>query len=101
MNRSKYVVIIPALNEAKSIAAVISHIPAPFRQFVIVSDIGSTDGTAEIAQSLGAEVVKCSTLGYRAACLEGISHAQRLSPEVIIFLDGAAQLRLRVIKKKG
>ena len=88
MNRNKYVVIIPALNEADSIAAVISGIPAQFRGFVIVSDNGSTDGTAEIAESLGAEVVKCPTRGYGAACLAGISRAQRSSPEVFIFLDG-------------
>lgn len=88
MIKSKYVVIIPALNEAESIAEVISHIPAPFRQFVIVSDNGSTDGTAEIAQATGAEVVKCPTRGYGAACLAGISRARELSPEIIIFLDG-------------
>ncbi len=48
--------VIPAFNEARSIATVVSGI-CPSVDRVIVVDDGSTDGTAERARAAGADVV--------------------------------------------
>lgn len=87
-NDLKTVVIIPAFNEAASIAEVINHIPKPFRDHVIVSDNGSTDGTNQIAKKLGAHVTFAPQRGYGSACLSGIAYAKQFHPDIYIFLDG-------------
>lgn len=43
---------------------------------VLISDNGSTDGSQEIAASLGARVVHCPTRGYGAALQYGIQQAK-------------------------
>lgn len=83
----KFAVIIPALNEARSISEVIKRIPDPFRELIIVADNGSSDGTSEIATKLGAHVVAAPERGYGAACLSGIAYAQQSKPDIYIFLD--------------
>jgi cellulose synthase/poly-beta-1,6-N-acetylglucosamine synthase-like glycosyltransferase len=83
----KTVVVIPALNEAGSIGQVLSHIPAVFRENVIVADNGSVDKTAEIAKKQGAIVVHAHRRGYGSACLAGIERARALNPDIYIFLD--------------
>ena len=84
----KTVVIIPAYNEAGSIAEVINHIPATFREHVIVVDNCSTDETGLIARELGAHVTIALKRGYGSACLAGIKLARQFNPDVYIFLDG-------------
>ena len=107
-NSQKYVVIIPALNEAKSIGQVISHIPPAYRENVIVVDNGSSDDTAKIAQNSGALVVFERKRGYGAACLAGIRQAKKLSPDIYIFLDadfsddpGDMKLLVDTLKEKN
>ena len=53
----KVSVIIPVLNEEKSIASVLAEIAPDLVSEIIVVDNGSTDRTAEIASSHGARVV--------------------------------------------
>jgi glycosyltransferase involved in cell wall biosynthesis len=77
-------VIIPTLNEAGSIGAVIREIPSDIAQEVIVADGGSTDGTQDIARLAGARVIDAGR-GYGRACQAGLDAAR--SP-VIAFLDG-------------
>lgn len=79
-------VIIPALNEARSIGEVVRALPRPLVRSVIVVDNGSTDGTAERARDAGAEVVVEPHRGYGSACLSGI---RSLPPDtdVVVFLD--------------
>ncbi len=78
-------VIIPALNEERSIGAVITAIPEWVDE-IIVADNGSTDRTAEIARMLGARVVTVAKRGYGSACLAGISALRK--SDVVVFLDG-------------
>lgn len=74
-------ILMPCLNEAETIATCINKA----RKFldrtgvsgeVLVADNGSTDGSQQIAQSLGARVVNVSRRGYGAALLGGISKAR-------------------------
>lgn len=82
--------IIPALNEAKSIGLVIEAIPTQLVRHVIVGDNGSTDNTAQIAFDKGAIVVHAQQKGYGTACLAGMAYIQNLSikPAIVVFLDG-------------
>jgi glycosyltransferase involved in cell wall biosynthesis len=82
------VVIIPALNEESSIGRVLEEIPSQLVSAVVVVDNGSTDQTANRARALGATVVEEPERGYGAACLRGISEAERLNPDILVFIDG-------------
>jgi len=82
------VVVIPALNEEGSIAAVIQSISRQIVREIIVVDNGSVDRTARLAQEAGAVVLHETRKGYGYACLLGIAHALRNNPDVIVFLDG-------------
>ncbi len=79
-------VIIPALNEEQSIAAVIREIPRDRIHEIIVVDNGSTDRTAEIAADHGCKVVHELRRGYGFACLKGIASLDQ--PDIVVFLDG-------------
>jgi glycosyltransferase involved in cell wall biosynthesis len=80
-----YALIIPALNEAESIGLVLNRLPSGLFSQVIVVDNGSDDGTSEVAQAAGAEVVREPRRGYGQACLAGLGH---LAPLVRLFEDG-------------
>jgi glycosyltransferase involved in cell wall biosynthesis len=79
-------VIIPALNEEKSIGAVLAALPMEAIAEVIVVDNNSTDNTAIIARQAGATVIRQSERGYGAACLAGIA-AVHPRTDIIVFLD--------------
>ncbi len=78
-------VIIPALDEAGSIVAVLQAIPAGVADDVIVVDNGSTDDTAQRARGAGARVVRENRRGYGFACAAGVAAA---SSEILVFMDG-------------
>jgi len=79
-------VIIPALNEAKSIGSVVASMPWAKIAECIVVDNGSTDGTGAIAAAAGARVVT-SPRGYGAAMSAGV-RAALASSEIFVFMDG-------------
>jgi glycosyltransferase involved in cell wall biosynthesis len=79
-------VVIPTYNEAQAIGLVLRDIPAELVEQVIVVDSNSTDGTAEIARKMGAEVLHEPRRGYGRACLTGLAAAN--APDVVLFLDG-------------
>jgi glycosyltransferase involved in cell wall biosynthesis len=92
----KLVVIIPALNEAKTIGSVISAIPAPISGItavkVVVVDDGSTDETKEIAQHHGAQVIRHKTPhGVGGAFHTGLSEALRQGADIIVNVDADGQ----------
>ncbi len=84
----KTVVIIPVLNEEKSIGKVIADLPVESYVRVIAVDNGSSDNTAQVAEQAGAMVVKEPRRGYGWACLAGMAAAAELEPDVIAFIDG-------------
>lgn len=79
-------VIIPTRNEAQAIGRVIGDLPADLVTEVIVVDNNSTDGTAEIAARMGAQVITEPRRGYGQACLTGLASAN--APDIVVFLDG-------------
>jgi glycosyltransferase involved in cell wall biosynthesis len=71
-------VVIPCLNEAKSIGICVAKALDAFkaagsRGEVVVADNGSTDGSIEIAEKLGARVVAVPARGYGSALRAGIA----------------------------
>ena len=79
-------VIIPTRNEAAAIGRVLADLPTDLVSEVLVVDSNSTDGTPEIAASLGARVIREPFGGYGRACLTGLAAAS--TPDVVVFLDG-------------
>ena len=70
-------ILMPCLDEAETIAACIGKAESFLRRTgtageVLIADNGSTDGSQEIARSLGARVVQVPAAGYGAALLGGI-----------------------------
>ena len=84
---NKISVIIPALNEEKSISKVISSIPKYVSEIIVV-DNGSTDKTSKIAKSKGALILFESKKGYGHACIKAIEFLKFNPPNIIVFLDG-------------
>ena len=82
-------VIIPAYNEAASIALVIADIPPIVSEIIVVSN-NSTDGTVIEAQQAGATVLQESQRGYGYACLKGMQYLSEKieKPDIVVFLDG-------------
>ena len=80
-------IIIPALNEERSLGYVIKSIPKIYREVVVV-DNGSSDKTSKVAFENGAKVITEKNKGYGFACLKGIDYLKENPPDIIVFLDG-------------
>ncbi|WP_375474715.1 glycosyltransferase family 2 protein [uncultured Jatrophihabitans sp.] len=80
-------IVLPCLNEALALPWVLARIPEGARAIVV--DNGSTDGSAELAEQLGATVVRAQTLGYGAACHAGLLAA---TAEFVAVCDCDASL---------
>ncbi len=82
-------VIIPAYNEADSIAKVINDIPKIVNEIIVVNN-NSSDKTEENAKKAGATVLTEKNKGYGFACLKGLEYIanEPEKPNIIVFLDG-------------
>ena len=74
-------ILMPCLNESETLATCIMKAKAYLERSggdgeVLIADHGSTDGSLEIARSLGARVVDVAQKGYGAALLGGIAAAR-------------------------
>ena len=82
-------VIIPAFNEADSIAHVINELPKSVSEIIVVNN-NSSDDTAKNAEIAGATVLTELRKGYGYACLKGLEYVASKSkqPDIIVFIDG-------------
>jgi glycosyltransferase involved in cell wall biosynthesis len=74
-------ILMPCLNEARTLAACIKKAQLFLKLQgvsgeIVVADNGSTDGSIEIAEKLSARVVRIPTRGYGAALVAGIEAAR-------------------------
>jgi len=86
------IVIVPALNEQETVAAVIADIRRDLGADVLVVDDGSTDRTAEIARRSGASVVRHPfNLGVGAALRTGFRFAEAHGYQIAMQIDADGQ----------
>jgi glycosyltransferase involved in cell wall biosynthesis len=87
----KTAVIVPAFNEHRHIADVITQVKT-FNSQVIVVDDGSRDGTAAVAEKTGVVVLKHAiNLGKGAALRTGSEYALQKGAEILIYIDSDGQ----------
>jgi len=77
-------VIIPCLNEEQGIGKILQAMPE-FVDEVIVVDNNSTDRTAQVAQDLGAKVIREEVRGYGRSYKRGFAAA---TGDLMVTLDG-------------
>lgn len=94
-SKNKVSLIIPAFNEAISIAAVISSFQGKVDEIVVVNN-NDTDGTGEIAASLGARVLNGSYKGYGDALKHGMDNA---SGDIFILAEADGSFFARDLNK--
>jgi glycosyltransferase involved in cell wall biosynthesis len=82
---TRVALIIPTLNEADAIAAVIAEVSPASVDEIIVADGGSSDATCARAAAAGARIVHAGR-GYGRACLAGALAA--VDAEIVVFMDG-------------
>lgn len=80
-------VVLPCLDEAGALPWVLGRMPSWAR--AIVADNGSSDGSPEIARSLGATLIDVRQRGYGAACHAGLEAA---TADIVAFMDADASL---------
>lgn len=84
--RHTYALIIPTLNEAENLGALLRQIPHMMFSQILVVDNGSTDSSAEVAVAGGAQVVHEPQRGYGQACASGVRNLQPCIT-AIAFMD--------------
>lgn len=92
----RVLVAVPALNEEKTIQAVVSGIPRTIpgaeRIDVVVIDDGSTDSTADLALQAGARVIRhAGNRGLGAAFRSALSIARENGYDILVTIDGDGQ----------
>jgi len=101
----KLVIQVPCFNEAETLPGTLSELPREVDGFdlveVVIVDDGSSDGTAEVAESLGvAEVTRLvQNRGLAAAFRAGLETGLRRGADVIVNTDADNQYQAADIPK--
>jgi dolichol-phosphate mannosyltransferase len=83
------IAIVPVFNEEAKIGKVVGRMPRQVVDEVLVVDDGSTDHSAEVARSFGAQVISMgATLGVGAALLAGYEYAVQRGYDVAVTVAG-------------
>jgi len=96
----RLLVVIPALNEARTIGRVISRIPRDIPGIsetrVVVIDDGSTDGTGRVAEEHGARVLRNQkTQGLGRVLRRAFDLVVEEGADVLVHVDGDGQFNSR------
>ncbi len=92
----KTVIVIPAYDEADTIAAVVAG--AAHHGTALVVDDASSDDTAARARAAGAEVLRLDgNRGYEGALEAGFARAAELGADTVVTFDADGQLDPAVI----
>jgi len=85
--------VVPAFNESEAIGGVVSELRAVSPPVdVVVVDDGSSDGTARLAETAGARVLRLPiNLGIGGAVQTGFRYAARNGYDAVIQVDGDGQ----------
>ena len=95
---SKIAIGLPAFNEEKNIASIITQLKKKYT-LIIVCDDGSSDLTSEIAKEMGAIVVRHNTnLGYGAAIRSLFLKANQLNCDILVTFDSDGQHKISDIE---
>ena len=95
----KITVGIPAYNEEKNIAKIISQIKE-ITSSIIVCDDHSTDDTNKIAKSMGVDVITHSrNMGYGSAIKSIFAKAKEIDSDILVTMDADGQHRIEDLKK--
>ena len=87
----KACVIIPTLNESKSIAELVSQVRSQGFDVLVVDD-GSSDNTSSLARGAGAAVLRSqANQGKGASLIKGFNYALSLNYDAVITMDGDGQ----------
>ena len=90
MYKSRRILLVaPAYNEEQKIGEVVRRAPRDIVDTVLVVDDGSTDGTASVARSRGAEVLSLGAVrGVGYAIREGFRYAQNHGFDIVVVIAG-------------
>ncbi len=80
-------VIVPALNEAGSVAGLVADVLQQGVDWIFVVDNGSTDATARMAAEAGAIVISEPRRGYGHACSTGSAAALDTGADILVYID--------------
>jgi glycosyltransferase involved in cell wall biosynthesis len=85
-------VVIPAWNESRTIAAVVTSIKEKYPLDVLVVDDGSSDDTGDLAEKAGAEVVRLAmNMGAWTATQTGFRYAHAKGYAITVTMDADGQ----------
>ena len=94
----KIIIGIPAFNEEKNIASIITKLSG-ISDTIIVCNDGSTDLTSEIAEKMGALVINHKkNLGYGGAIRSIFLKAKEINGDVLVTFDADGQHRIQDIE---
>ncbi len=88
--------VIPAYNEAGSIARVVADYRAAPIHEILVVDNNSTDGTAAVAEAAGARVIRESRKGYGCALRAGLDQA---IGEIVLLTEADGTFKSKDVPK--
>jgi len=95
----KIIVGIPAFNEEKNIASIITKL-MDITDTIIVCNDGSNDLTSEIAEKMGAVVINHEkNLGYGGAIRSIFLRAKEMEGDILVTFDADGQHRIEDIEK--
>ncbi|MBN2246516.1 MAG: glycosyltransferase family 2 protein [Candidatus Aminicenantes bacterium] len=94
-NQKDFCVIIPTVNEAETIGTILDKVKE-FTDKILVVDGGSKDGTVEVAQQRGVQVVFDNKQGKGDALRVGVDNTRS---EIIVFIDADGSHEISDIPK--